>query len=159
MPVPMDDLLKIIQAQEKDSEELTKIAFLSKRYWRYPEEYLKIWEKELTITPEYIRNNRAFMAVSDGETAGFYTLAEREGIVYLDHLFLKPKFTGKGIGTKLIENMISLMKEEKVKEVKVYVDPHAEEFYLKLGGVIENWVQSRIEGRLLPLYRFEIESR
>lgn len=53
----MGVIIEIRQAKPAESGDLTSISFASKRYWNYPEEYFEIWEKELTITPEYIDNN------------------------------------------------------------------------------------------------------
>ena len=55
----------IRKALEEDGRELTRIAFAAKRYWNYPAEYYRIWEAELTVTPDYIRNNDVFLAADD----------------------------------------------------------------------------------------------
>lgn len=47
----------IRRANNNEFKILTEISFESKGYWNYPREYIKIWEKELTITKEYINQN------------------------------------------------------------------------------------------------------
>lgn len=43
-----------------DSQPLTRLSFVAKRYWNYPEEYFNIWKNELTISPDYIGKNIVF---------------------------------------------------------------------------------------------------
>lgn len=95
--------------------------------------------------------------MDQGNTAGFYSVVNSQGDVYLDHMFLRPSFMRKGVGTALIIDMISNMRENGIKVVKVYVDPNAEGFYIKMGAKLEKWVESSIKGRQLPIYRFDIE--
>ena len=149
--------IKIVKANEMASRELTSISFAAKRYWGYPDEYFKIWEQELTITPEYIRQNKVFLAVLAEEIVGFYSLTKINNQFYLDHLFLKPTSIGKGIGSKLIQHMLVLAKQEGIKTLKVYVDPNAEGFYQKMGADFLELVESSIKGRMLPIYMFHVE--
>ncbi len=55
----------IREATISDASALTTIAFSSKRYWNYPEAYFENWAKELTITGEYIKRNKAIMNSED----------------------------------------------------------------------------------------------
>lgn len=149
--------IKILKADEKSSRELTSISFAAKKYWGYPDEYFKIWEQELTITPEYIRQNKVYLAVLAEEIVGFYSIIEINTQFYLDHLFLKPTVIGKGIGSKLIQHLLVLAKEEGIQTLKIYVDPNAEGFYQKMGANFLELVESSIKGRMLPIYMFHVE--
>lgn len=68
--------LVIREAKDIESDILTSISFVSKRYWNYPEEYLNIWEKELTITPKYIHENIVFVAEVDDMVVGYFSIVE-----------------------------------------------------------------------------------
>jgi GNAT superfamily N-acetyltransferase len=149
--------MEIAKARPEDSRVLTNIAFESKRHWGYPDEYFEVWKAELTITPEYIIKNEVFVALSAGEIAGFYSLLESGGETWLDHMFLKPAFIGKGMGTMLIRHMISVLGVRGIGKVRIYADPHAEGFYRKMGAELEKRVESSIKGRELPIYRLDIE--
>ena len=61
--------------------------------------------------------------------------------LYLDDLFIVEKYRGNGLGSQLIDAVISVAKEEKCKKVKWQVskwNKHAIEFYKKKGAEIDD---------------------
>ena len=64
--------MQIVQARPRDAEALTRIAINSKRHWCYPESWIKIWVKVLTITPEFIQENETYAVVIESRIAGFH---------------------------------------------------------------------------------------
>jgi len=66
----------IRKAGMQDAGALTKLSFDSKGYWGYPESYLKIWSDELTILPEYIKNNDLHVYTIEGEILGYYSIVQ-----------------------------------------------------------------------------------
>ena len=66
----------IRHAKIQEAEILTKISFRSKGYWGYPKEYYDIWADELTIGPDYIKNNDVFVFANDGEINGYYSIVD-----------------------------------------------------------------------------------
>ncbi len=48
-------------ARTDEANILTDISFRSENYWNYPQEYLEVWKKELTITEEYIEGNDVYV--------------------------------------------------------------------------------------------------
>src|SRR5438445_217906 len=59
--------VEIRQAQRTDAESLTAIAHAAKRSWRYPEEWIRLWADELTVTPDFIERNRVGCAQRSGQ--------------------------------------------------------------------------------------------
>ncbi|MBS2099227.1 GNAT family N-acetyltransferase [Carboxylicivirga linearis] len=61
--------------------------------------------------------------------------------MYMDDLYVKPKFRGKGLGQKLIQAVIQKAKEENCKKVHWQVsgwNTNAIEFYKKLGAKVDD---------------------
>lgn len=89
----------IRNASLEDASTLTAIALDAERYWGYPENWIKHWESDLTISPEFIRDNHVYVDEEDGEIRGFYALRATGD---LDHLWVKPAMIGTGIGKELL---------------------------------------------------------
>jgi maltose O-acetyltransferase len=148
---------------------LTEIAFAAKRTWQYPESYFEIWKDELTITKDYINSNIVFVAESDSQVVGFYSIVViqndfvsgnvmvKKGF-WLEHLFIKPSFQKKGIGRMLLEHALNYCEENWIDDLKIFVDPHATGFYDKMGAKFLENSSSSIEGRKIPVYFFIINS-
>ena len=106
-------------------------------------------------------NPRVFaeIAVWDGEVAGFSlwfhnysTFRGRHGI-YLEDLFVRPRFRGKGIGKALLANLARRCVEEKLPRFQWSVlDWNAPSiaFYESLGAkMTPEWLGCRVEGEAL----------
>lgn len=150
--------MHIRKALDVDSKELTRIAFAAKKHWDYPQEYYQVWENELTITPDYIEKNDVYLASDEGGKLGFYSVINWKEEIYLDHIFIDPRFLKQGIGSQLIRHLIENQEKKGVRQIKILVDPNAAGFYDKIGAKLVEYVPSNIEGRLIPLYLLEIDS-
>jgi GNAT superfamily N-acetyltransferase len=77
----------------------------------------------------------------------FSTFKGRPGI-YLEDLYVRPEFRGKGIGKKLLEEVITLAKERKCKRVEWVVldwNKNAIDFYKSLGAeAMDEWTVFRL---------------
>ena len=85
-----------------------------------------------------------------GQALFFYnysTFLAKPGI-YLEDLFVKPEFRGKGIGKKLLKSLINIAKENNCGRVEWAVldwNEPAINFYKKLGAVImKDWKTFRL---------------
>lgn len=161
--------IKIRIALPEDSLILTEIAFSAKRTWDYPESYFEIWKDELTIKEEYIRNNIVLKAIVNEDIAGFISVVEvpedfTSGKVFVgkgfwvEHIFIRPEYQQKGIGSKLLEKTCSLCIEKGIEILKIFVDPYAEGFYKKEGAEFIYESPSSIEGRNIPVYQINCKS-
>src|SRR3982750_2067476 len=88
----------IRKATPEDSSTLTNIALAAKRHWGYPERWIKYWEADLTISPEFIERNEVYVADQDNEACGFYALCINENRAELEHMWVLPEYIGTGIG-------------------------------------------------------------
>ncbi len=140
---------------------LTEISFDSKRYWEYPEEYYRVWEKELTITRDYIRNNRVYVHETDGVVTGYYAIVFLETDIrvsnitveaghWLEHMFVAQAFIGKGTGRRLFSHCIETCAGERIDRIGILADPFARGFYEKMGCAYIKDYPSTIAGRTTP---------
>lgn len=90
--------MTIRSASPEDAATLTVIALDAQRYWGYPEHWIKHWESDLTITPEFIRDNHVYVDEEDGEIRGFYALSVAGD---LEHLWVRPAMIGTSIGKEM----------------------------------------------------------
>lgn len=160
--------LTIRRALPNDGPVLTQIAFESKGYWEYPEEYMKVWRDELTIKGEYIDKNIVYAAVINGAAAGFYSLVNNQTDLlagsleisrgyWLDHLFVHPQFIGKGIGASMFRHAGKLCRKIGCGSLKILADPNAAGFYIKMGATYLEEYPSNIPGRTIPMFVFYVE--
>ena len=127
--------LKFRRAESFDAALLTGIAFAGKQSWGYPAQWMELWRHDLVVTPQYIRNESVLVAECEGEVIGFTGLSLGAKGRHLEHLWLQPKYIGRGFGRALFEKAISAAREEGVVQLFIDSDPNAESFYLKMGAI------------------------
>jgi len=144
--------LKIRKASTEDAAALTSIAHDAKRHWGYPEHWLKHWQDDLTISPEFVAANPVYVAERDGDLLGFYALIIRKDKAELDHLWVAPPHIGTGVGKELFIHAMRHAANENFAAVEILSDPNAEGFYRKLGAHRSGEEFSEIDGepRVLP---------
>lgn len=160
--------IQICKAEKADHEMLTAITFTAKRFWKYPEEYFEIWEKELTITRDYIGKNIVFKAHLRDFILGYYSIVENKQDVtvgevfvqkgyWLEHIFVRPEFHNMKLGTSLINHAKHLAARKGATELLVFVDPNAKGFYEKIGARYLGESASSIPGRNIPIYSIPLK--
>lgn len=152
------EFMKIRKAVLEDAENLSRIAFAAKSYWKYPEKWLKLWKDDLTITPQNIAENEVYAMTINGAIVGFYMLIIKENSAQLEHLWIKPENIGAGIGRKLFAHALKKAAELNVEKIYIASDPHAEEFYKKMGAKRIGIFKTEVDGneRFLPLMQIEL---
>lgn len=162
--------MEIRPAKIEESGILTAISFASKRYWAYPDYFFETWKKELTISPDYIRQNRVFVFEDNGLIRAYYSLVILEhdidfsGIViskghWLEHMFILPAFIRKGIGTKLFDHLKTICRQNRINTISILSDPNAKGFYEKMGCRYVKEYPSSIPHRTTPLLVFESQKK
>ncbi|MFG3433140.1 GNAT family N-acetyltransferase [Lysinibacillus fusiformis] len=145
------------RAQVADSIILSNLAYRSKAYWGYTEDFLqKCKEKDaLTVTKDYIENNSVYLIESDNKVIAFYSFAINEQ--KLDALFLDPDYIGKGLGKIIWNHLLNKAKELELREFTIDSDPNAEGFYLKMGALnIGSTLSTVFPDRSLPLMKVKV---
>ena len=149
--------LRIRKAQLEEAATLTQIALDAKRHWGYPDNWIKHWESDLTISPEFITNNQVYVAEQAGEIQGFYALCINDTQAELDHMWVAPQFIGTGVGKELFLDAMERAAGLRIREVEISSDPNAAGFYERMGAKKIGEVDSEVEGQLRKLPRLRIE--
>ena len=132
-------------------------------------EYEKLTH-EVVATEELLRENlfaprdghpkaEAIIARCDGQPAGFAlffhnfsTFLARPGL-YLEDLFVRPEFRGRGVGTAMLTHLARLAKQRNCGRLEWWVldwNEPAIEFYKSLGAVpMTDWTVFRVTGEAL----------
>jgi len=138
----------IRNASPDQAAELSAIALAAKGHWGYSSEQLDHWRAEfLTFTPTFIRDNQVWVAIADEQIVGFAAVKE-EGEAILDDLWVLPAYIGHGIGKQLFRHVAA-----NVPQFIFTSDPHADQFYYKMGAQKIGEEQSTLQGRMLTLFR------
>lgn len=127
--------LRFRRAEAQDAPLLTEIALAAKRHWGYPDEWMAEWRPDLTVSPGYILSQPVVVAETERGVVGFAGLSTLEGQRYLEHLWLKPEYIGRGFGRALFMAAAGLARSAGATVLRIKSDPNAEPFYLKMGAV------------------------
>jgi GNAT superfamily N-acetyltransferase len=144
-------VIEIRRGEPAEHETLSALAHAAKRYWGYPEEWIELWNADLTFTPEAIAERDTYCAVVENKVVGVYAIRVRDDASELEHFWVLPGFMGKGVGRKLFEHALETAREKGANHMRIESDPNATDFYRKLGAHQVGEVPGRPEGRVLPL--------
>jgi GNAT superfamily N-acetyltransferase len=144
-------------AAATEASVLTELAIDAKRYWGYPEHWIKHWQADLTISPDFILDNHVYVAEENGEIRGFYALIVDGNKAELDHMWVTPDSVGTGIGKALFLDAMERAVELKVLAVEISADPNAAGFYRRMGATEIGETDASFDGVTRKLPRLKIE--
>lgn len=148
----------ILRAHGTDAADLTRISRAAKRYWGYPEKLIRLWQRDLTVTPGFIERHPVYRAVHRGKAVGFYAISGTSSARELEHMWVHPKYIGAGVGRALFAHLLRRLRTMQVRRLDVLSDPNAEGFYRRMGARQVGVVPSTPEGRVLPLLRLTLRA-
>jgi GNAT superfamily N-acetyltransferase len=149
--------MTIRSASPEDAAALTTIALEAKRHWGYPEHWIKHWEADLTISPEFIRDNHVYVHDDNGEIHGFYALCVDGNKADLEHMWVTPAAIGTGIGKELFLDAMERAARLNVSAVEIASDPNAAGFYKHMGATQIGEVDAPVDGQPRKLPHLKIE--
>lgn len=153
--------MRIRSATPDDAEKLSALAMRSKAHWGYSESFLAQCKGELWVSALDIETKKLDCVVADldGEIIGYGSIAQvSEEEFELDALFIEPSFIGKGLGRKLLQQILENVARKDGRVLLVQSDPNAAEFYRSCGGLeIGKSESASIPGRILPMFKYEIK--
>ena len=144
-------------AATNEASALTNMALDAKRYWGYPEHWIKHWESDLTISSDFIHDNHVYVAEENGQIQGFYALIVTGDKAELDHMWVKPTLIGTGIGKELFLDAMERAAALKVSAVEISSDPNAAGFYRRMGATEIGETDASFGGVTRKLPRLKIE--
>ena len=145
-------------AAANEASALTNIALEAKRYWGYPEHWIKHWESDLTISSDFIVDNHVYVAEDNGKIQGFYALIVTGEKAELDHMWVTPAAIGTGVGKALFLDAMERAAELKVNAVEISADPNAAGFYRRMGATQVGETDASFDGVTRKLPRLKIET-
>ncbi|WP_127533767.1 GNAT family N-acetyltransferase [Paenibacillus kobensis] len=147
----------IRRAIEGDAEELSRIAYASKAYWGYDDQYMISAKPFLTITSEHIHRNEVYVQERSDGIAGFYSLRLEGRESELVWLFVRPSFIGKGMGSLLWNHLVHLADSCGAQRMYIVSDPNAERFYLARGASRVGTKPSLVDPSIaMPWLRYDL---
>jgi N-acetylglutamate synthase-like GNAT family acetyltransferase len=152
--------IQIRRAEPDEAPVLTEIAHAAKRHWGYPENWIRHWKADLTITPEFIARNEMYVAMRQEEIVGCCALSFNELVAEVEHMWIRPDHIGTGVGRALFLHLKERAVNLNVPALEISADPNAEGFYERMGAARIGEVQSEIEGepRVLPRLKLAINA-
>ncbi|NCF63756.1 MAG: GNAT family N-acetyltransferase [Gammaproteobacteria bacterium] len=146
-------------AHHDEASLLTDLAFRSKAYWGYSEEFMELCRDELTISGAYLGKHACFVLEAERRLAGFTSLERMTGTrVELGHLFIEPSEIGHGYGKQLMTHALAEARSRGYRVLEIQADPNAESFYRSCGARRVGMKPSAsIAGRDLPLMELELQ--
>jgi N-acetylglutamate synthase-like GNAT family acetyltransferase len=144
-------------ASVDEAAALTTIALDAKRYWGYPENWIRHWEADLTITSDFIRDHHVYVAEENGAVQGFYALCVTDDKAELEHLWVTPERIGTGVGKELFLDAMERAANLNVSAVEISSDPNAAGFYKRMGATQIGEVDSPVDGQDRKLPRLKIK--
>ena len=148
--------MKIRPAQQDEVGIVLQLIHDLALYEKAPNE-VEATEKELLETI-FVNNARVFCDVVDvdGEIAGMaiwflnYSTWQGKHGIYLEDLFIKPEFRGKGYGKALLQHLAKVCDERGYGRFQWWVldwNSPAIEFYKSLGAeAMDEWTVYRVSG-------------
>lgn len=154
----IEKMISLRHVNPSDAEVLTQIALRAKRHWGYPERWIELWKPQLTFDAGYFEENESWTAEVDGKPVAFYTLQDKDGIAWLENLWVVPEYIGKGVGRMLFLHALSLARMRGHKILQLEADPNAAGFYEKMGMLKIGERRYEMEGqpRILPLMELKL---
>jgi N-acetylglutamate synthase-like GNAT family acetyltransferase len=147
----------IRRAAPEEADTLTQIALDAKRYWGYPEHWIRHWEADLTVSSDFVRDNQVYVAEREGEIRGFYALCLSGTKAELEHMWVTPGSIGTGVGKELFLDAMDRAATLEVREIEISADPNAAGFYERMGASQIGETDASVDGQVRKLPRLRIE--
>ena len=106
------------------------------------------------MTPAFIVYHPVYCAVRGSSVVGFYALSDRSTAPELEHMWVRPKHIGSGVGRSLFAHLLEQLHAMGATRLRIASDPNAEGFYRRMGARRVGRVPSTPAGRYLPLLAF-----
>ena len=150
--------MNIFRATPEHADELTRIALAAKAHWGYPERWMELWKPQLTFAPAYFEEHESWVAKLEDAPIAFYTLLERDGIAWIENLWVSPEWIGKGVGKSLFLHAREVARQRGFQALQLEADPNAVGFYRHMGMKQVGERRSEIEGhpRILPIMELRL---
>jgi GNAT superfamily N-acetyltransferase len=147
--------VNITIAHPSEAYALTEIAFAAKRHWGYWERWIAHWCSLLTVTPHFVATHATYAARDNQGILGFSALAQSADMLWLEHLWVLPSASGRGVGRALFHRAQQRARDLGFATFEIESDPHAAGFYERMGAERVGTNTTLLDGqpRELPIFR------
>lgn len=161
--------MHIRSARIEDSEEILALIYELALYEKAPEEAKAT--KEQIVDSFFSANPRVFCEIVEvgGAIAGFaiwflnYSTWQGKHGIYLEDLFVRPEYRGRGFGKALLQHLASICEERGYGRFQWWVldwNTPSIDFYKSLGAqAMDEWTVYRVSGDALTSLADRSEAR
>ena len=96
----------------------------------------------LELSERGVNDGRTRVADADGRVIGFATWLGTGDVTEIEDLFVDPDWMRRGVGRALVQDLISLAHRRGVRRVEVTGNPHASDFYERVGFTHDHEVET-----------------
>ena len=127
--------MHIRHARASEAAALSELALAAKQHWGYAIEDVERWRPLLALREAELLSRPTFVAEVEQDIAGFYVLVPGGETWDLEHLWVSPQLTRRGIGRALLAHAASTARAGGASSIAIDADPNAELFYRACGAV------------------------
>jgi GNAT superfamily N-acetyltransferase len=150
------DSLRIRRATPDDRDALAAVARASKAHWGYDEAFMRRVDSALVPDVTYLTECPVYLVEREEAVLGFYGFQPRDGVMFLEDMWVTPAEIGSGVGRMLWSHAVETARANGYTAFSIESDPNAEGFYRRNGATRTGEIISAATGRALPLMNYEI---
>jgi GNAT superfamily N-acetyltransferase len=150
------DSIRIRRATPGDRDALATVARASKAHWGYDDDFMRQVDRALVPDVTYLAKCPVFVAEREETLLGFYGFQPRDGVMFLEDMWVTPMAIGSGVGRILWSHAVETARTNGHAAFWIESDPNAEGFYLRRGATRVGEIVSTATGRVLPLMSYVV---
>jgi GNAT superfamily N-acetyltransferase len=150
------DEIAIRLARPDEGPRLKEIAIAAKSSWGYDAESVRQWADDGDFSPTGLARLAAFVAEKDGRAVGWASLLWKTDGWWLEDLWVEPARMGKGVGSRLFRHAAAHARSAGAKRLHWEAEPHAVEFYERMGGRYVRDSEPSAWGRIVPIMGIDL---
>jgi GNAT superfamily N-acetyltransferase len=148
--------LKIRAARPDEGPRLKEIAVAAKSFWGYERQSVQRWADDGDFSPAGLARLAAFVAEEGGHAVGWAALLRKSDGWWLEDLWVEPAWMGKGVGSRLFRHAAAHARSAGAKRLHWEAEPHAVEFYERMGGRYVRDSKPTVWGRIVPIMELDL---
>jgi GNAT superfamily N-acetyltransferase len=134
------------RAETSEAGAIRDLVVRSMGHWDHPADYLDQARELMSLSPEDLERDEAWVTLVDGAVAGFYRLSRADESAEIEEFHLEPPMIGRGIGRRMFEHATERARAVGARWLVWSADANVLGFYLHVGGEITGSEPSGIAG-------------
>jgi GNAT superfamily N-acetyltransferase len=138
-------------------ERLRQVAIAAKAHWGHPHDRVVEWASKGDFSARTLGQLTIWVAeVERRDIAGWASLARREGVAWLEDLWVHPRWMGQGVGSALFAAVADEARRRGASSLEWEAEPNALGFYRRMGGRYLRDSPTTEWGRVLPIMGIDL---